>query len=137
MKTRKFASEIYWPLAKRTHTHSRKYHDLHFARKHVLKISSTIWIYVPRLCFLKTYQAKWIWNRSMHSLFSKIWQLIVHQFLCFYPFLSVFAWCEPKIVLTILGSQQLKTQKKQSGVKFWFNWRKRGAVSYSLSCKYK
>ena len=42
MKTRKFASEIYWPLAKRTHTHSRKYHDLHFARKHVLKISSTI-----------------------------------------------------------------------------------------------
>jgi len=40
---------------------------------------------------------------------------------------------------TILGLQQVRLGKnteinKQSGVKFWFNWRKHGAVSYSFSC---
>ena len=65
----------------------------------------------------------------------------------FYLFLTVFAWCDHKIVLQIKTKQfydhimqkLVKTGKyteinKQSIVKFWLNWRKYRYVSYSFSC---
>ena len=89
--------------------------------------------------------------RQLHSLFNeaKTWHWIVCWFLCIYLFLPVFAWCAHKIVLFWSAEQfyehimqkLVKTGKyteinKKSDVKFWLNWIKYGAVSYSLSCIY-
>ena len=59
---------------------------------------------------------------------------------CFTCFCLVWSYnCSKNQYKTILGPKQVRTGKKpeinkQSGAKFWFNWRKHGAFSYSLSC---
>ena len=86
-------------------------------------------------------------NSIFSSIKPKLDMGLFVWFLCIYLFLPVFAWCAHKIVLFRPAEQfyehimqkQVKTGKyteidKQSHVKFWLNWIKHGAVSYSLSC---
>ena len=57
MKTRKFASEIYWPLAKRTHTHTPENITICILHENMFwkfpRRYHLIWIYVPDFVFWK------------------------------------------------------------------------------------
>ena len=97
-------------------------------------------------------QLNWYSLKNMRQLqilfiYAKDWHRIVCWFLCIYLFLPVFAWCcDHKIVLFWSAEQfydhimqkLVKTGKNteintQSDVKFWLNWIKYWAVSYSLT----
>ena len=79
--------------------------------------------------------------RQLHILFNsaKTWHVIVCWFLCFPPNLPVL---NLKLICSDVqnnfrfssGKFGGKHRNQQSHVKFWMNWIKYGAVSYSLSC---
>ena len=81
--------------------------------------------------------------RQLHILFNsaKTWTVVVCWFLCFAPnlpelYLKLF--CSDvqnnfRLSSGKFGAKQ-RNRNKQSHVKFWLNWTKDGAVSYSLSC---
>ena len=150
MKTRKFASEIYWPLAKRTHTHTPENITICILHENMFwkfpRRYNLIWIYVPDFVFwknnkwIKVQLPKWIRDRSIHSLFKPKYDSWLFVNFCVFTPSYLFL---PGVNLKLFWkSKQVRMGKntdinKQSGVKFWFNWRKHGAMSYSFSCKYK
>ena len=78
--------------------------------------------------------AKWIQDRSKFSSNKpKTWRPIACWFLCFTH--SYLFWAEICFVLILEQGTGKNTEiNKQADIKFWFNWRSHGAVSYLLSC---
>jgi hypothetical protein len=92
--------------------------------------------------------AEWIWDSSIFSSIKPILDMGLFVdfcvFTCFYQFLhdvliKLFCFGMQNNFVSTSCKNPVKTGKyteinKQSNVKFWLNWIKYGAVSYSLSC---
>ena len=86
--------------------------------------------------FLVSDAAKWIWDSSIFSSNKpKLgigFSVDFCVFTCFYQFLHDVL--NKLVCFDLQNNFMIRSWKKQSDVKFWLNWIKYRAVSYSLSC---
>ena len=102
----------------------------------------------PALCIVWLMNSTWVQLNKYETApnFIQLNQNLTSEYLLIQPNLPIFTssckiWSKHCFVLickTIIWSHHSKTGKNteikiQSDVKFWFNWIKHGAVSYSLS----